>query len=190
MEEVVRDGRSWRLGRASEVAWINTGTSVGLTITSGIPPVFDDYATVVLPDDAALQPQHDRAVIAVLRSQSPDQRWWLGYLERGGSDIVFPDAPPVNMYANWPYVLVQAGPEEAAGWRRTGATLGRPYLVPDVMFPADRSWLFSTLWDDDWTCVGGPVALVDALLNHPDLRSRVRRVRLGEDAIPPGHRAF
>lgn len=186
----MRDGRAWRLGTASDVAWINTGTSVGLTITSGIPPVFDDYATVVLPDDDALRPQHDRAVMAVLRSQSPGQRWWLGYLDRDGSDLVFPGAPPVKMYADWPYVLVLAGPEEAAGWRRTGATPGRPHLVPEVMFPADRSWLVSTLWDDDWTCVGGPVALVDALLNHPDLRSRVRRVRLGEDATPPGHRAI
>ena len=187
----MRDGRGWRLGTASDIAWINSATSVGLTITSGIPPVFDDYATVVLPDDSALQPRHDRALIAVLKSQSPDLRWWLGYLERGpDSDIVFPDAPPVNMYADWRYVLVQAGPEEAAGWRRTGATLTRPYLIPDLMFPMDRSWLVSTLWDDDWTCVGGTVALVAALLNHPDLRSRVRRVSLDEEATPPGHRAF
>lgn len=161
-----------------------------MLITSGIPPVFDDDATVLLPGDDALQPRHDRAVIAVLRTQSPGQRWWLAYLERGDSDIVFPDAPPVNIYANWPYMLVRAGPEEAAGWRRTGVTLDRPYLVPDVMFPADRSWLFSTLWDDDGSCVGGPVALVDALLNHPDLQSRVRRLRLGEDATPLGHRAI
>lgn len=58
------------------------------------------------------------------------------------------------------------------------------------MFPADRSWLVSTLWDDDWTCVGGPVPLVDALLNHPDLRSHVRRVSLDEDATPPEHWAI
>ena len=85
-----------RIGTVSDVAWINTGTSVGLTIASGIPPVFNDYATVVLPKNDAEQPQHDRAVMAVLKSLSPDQRWWLGYLERGGSDIVFPDAPPVR----------------------------------------------------------------------------------------------
>ncbi|OBB96537.1 hypothetical protein A5782_04940 [Mycobacterium sp. 852002-40037_SCH5390672] len=104
--------------------------------------------------------------------------------------MVFPDAPPVSLYSGWPYVLVQAGPQEAASWRRTGATPIRPYLLPDLMFPADRSWLVSTLWDDDWTCVGGPVLLVDALLAHPDLRYRVRRVGLNEDATPPGHRAI
>ena len=104
-----------------------------------------------------------------------------------GSDIVFPEAPPVTLYAGWHYVLVQAGPEEAASWRGIGAT---PLLLPELMFPADRSWLVTTLWDDDWTCVGGPVPLVDALLNHPDLRARVRRVSLDEDATPPGHRAI
>ncbi len=187
MQEVIRDGRSWRIGTASDVAWIKTGTTVGLTITSGIPPVFDDYATVVLAESDAEQLRHDRAVLAVLKSQLPQQRWWLGYLDRGWSDIVFPEAPPVTLYAGWHYVLVQAGPEEAASWRGIGAT---PLLLPELMFPADRSWLVTTLWDDDWTCVGGPVPLVDALLNHPDLRARVRRVSLDEDATPPGHRAI
>jgi hypothetical protein len=42
------------------------------------------------------------------------------------------------------------------------------------MFPADRSWLVSTLWDDDWTCVGGSVALVDSFLRHPDVGARTR----------------
>ena len=78
-----------------------------------------------------------------------------------------------------------------ASWRRTGATAAaRPYLLPELVFPADRCWLVSTLWDYNWTCVGGPVSLVDALLNHPDLRSRVRRVSLDKDATPPGHRAI
>jgi hypothetical protein len=192
VEEVIRDGRSWQVGTASDVAWINTGTSVGLTITAGIPPVFDDYATVVMPKNTVDQAQHDREMMAVLKSQSMDHRWWLGYLDRGGSDIVFPDAPRVTVYVGWSYVLVLAGPNEAASWRQSGAIPARPDLLPELMFPADRSWLVSTLWDDDWRCVGGPVGLVDALLHHPDpeLRSRVRRVRPGEDATPPGHRAI
>ena len=53
------------------------------------------------------------------------------------------------------------------------------------MFPADRSWLVSTMWDDDWTCVGGPVGLVGRLvLGHPVLRGR--QVTLDQDATPPG----
>jgi hypothetical protein len=56
------------------------------------------------------------------------------------------------------------------------------------MFPVDRSWLVSTLWDDDWICVGGSRALVDAARHHPDLGRRTRQVApSGEDATPPGH---
>jgi hypothetical protein len=56
------------------------------------------------------------------------------------------------------------------------------------MFPVGRSWLMSTLWDDDWTCLGGSAELVDRFLRHPDLRAQA--VALGQDATPPGHQAF
>ena len=56
------------------------------------------------------------------------------------------------------------------------------------MFPADRSWLVSTLWDDDWTCIGGPAQLMDGFLRHRELEAR--RVTLGQDATPPGHQAI
>jgi hypothetical protein len=60
--------------------------------------------------------------------------------------------------------------------------------LPELLFPADHSWLVSTLWDDDWRCVGGSAALVHALLEHPDLGTRA--VTVGEDATPPGHAAL
>jgi hypothetical protein len=187
---VARDGRNWRIGTTSDVEWINADTSVGLTVTSGIPPVFDDYATVELPETRADHTRHDQALLASLTRQSPDQRWWLGYLETGGSDVVFPEAPRVSLYPGWPYVLVLAGPEQAAGWRRDDSHHVRPRRLPDLMFPIDRSWLVSTLWDDAWTCVGGSALLVDALLNDPDLRPRVRRVGVDDDATPPGHQSI
>lgn len=186
---VTRGGASWRVGTDTEVAWINAGTTVDLTITSAIPPVFDAYATIVLPDAGQDQRLHDRALIALLREQSPDQPWWLGYLDSGGGDLVFPNAPRVTLYADWPYVLAQAGPEQAADWRRCDGPR-RTRGLPELMFPLDRSWLVSTLWDDDWTCVGGSDALVAGLLNHPDLRCRGRQVNLDEDATPPGHQAI
>ena len=190
MGKLIRDGQRWRSGTAADVEWIYLGTEVGVEITSAIPPVFTDYATVVIPrSDELGQPQHDHAVIAVLAGYSPDQPWWLGYLDRGGSDIVFPEAPRVRLYADWPYVLVQAGPEQAARWRQDNAGGSCPSRLPELMFPADRSWLVSTLWDDDWTCLGGSASLVESFMRHPDLQSRTRRVGLDQDATPPGHQA-
>jgi hypothetical protein len=186
---VTRDGQTWRLGGSAEVAWIGDGTTIGMTISAAIPEVFAAYATLVLPDDRERQERHDQAVLALLKRNSADQPWWLGYLDTGGDDVVFPDAPMVTLYAGWHYVLVQAGPEQAASWRRPREIMGfRKGALPDLMFPADRSWLLSTLWDDDWSCVGGPAALIADLLGHPDLQAR--QVTPGQDATPPGHQAF
>jgi hypothetical protein len=85
----------WRVGTDAEVTWIATGTSMGRTITAAIPPVFAAYATV-----------------ALLSEHSAGQRWWLGYT--GADDIVFPDAPKVTLSSGWHYVLVEAGPQQAA----------------------------------------------------------------------------
>ncbi len=188
--EVVRDGAHWPVGTAADVAWIAAGTTIDMTITSAIPAVFESYATVVLPERGIGQAAHDEAVLSVLRAHSPDRRWWLGYLDTGADDVVFPQLPRVRLYSNWSYVLVQAGPDQAATWRREDFGSFWSGRLPNLMFPADHDWLVSTLWDDDWTCVGGPAALVEDLLRHPELRSRTRIVEVGQDATPPGHRAI
>jgi hypothetical protein len=183
-----KDGRTWRIGTHAEVAWIADGTTTGLTITSAIPPVYEAYATVVIPEEPEERGRRDRAVLALLGEQSAGQPWWLGYLDTGSDDIVFPDAPTVDLYqSSWHYVLAEAGPEQAAAWRQ-----GEPWsllkgVLPDLMFPADRSWLISTLWDDDWSCLGGPASLVSMFLHHPDLEAI--SVDLSQDATPPGHQA-
>ena len=182
-----RDGSTWRIGTEAEVAWIADGTSMGRTITAAIPPVFEAYATVGLPPGGEGQDQHDQALLTLLREQSPDQPWWLGYLDTG-ADIVFPDAPKVTLYSDWHYVLVEAGPEQATTWRPSDGRAFGTGDLPNLMFPADRSWLVSTLWDDDWSCIGGSAGLVDKFLRHPDLQARL--VALGQDATPPGHEAL
>ena len=108
-------GHSWRIGTDAEVAWITGGTSPSLAITAAIPPVFDAYATVVLPDNGEDRESHNRAMLALLDRQSAGQRWWLGYLSTGAGDLVFPGVmmgtlPKVILYAGWDYVLVEAGP--------------------------------------------------------------------------------
>jgi hypothetical protein len=125
----------------------------------------------------------------VLAEHTTARPWWLGYLNTGAADVIFYDVPPATLYAGWEYVLIAAGPEQAGVWR---ADFDRwKGVLPDLMFPADRSWLVSTLWDDDWTSIGGPRALVDAFLAHPDLRHRVRDVDpSAKDATPSGHTAY
>ena len=187
MLERARDDGTWRIGTQDDVAWITSGTSLGRTITAAIPPVFEAFATVVLPDTTEAWDRHDKAILALLGEQSKDQPWWLGYLDTGANDIVFPGAPKVTLYTGWHYVLVEAGPEQAATWRQSGPGPFWNGPLADLMFPADRSWLLSTLWDDDWTCIGGPAEFVSKCLSHPDLQAR--QVALGEDATPPGHQA-
>src|SRR3981081_538069 len=116
-----RDGSTWQIGTAAEVAWIAGGTSGVLEIPSPLPPVFPAYATIVVPEPEVPDEQRarDRALLDVLGRHAPQERWWLGYLETGGSDGVFADAPRVTMYADWRYVLVSAGQEQAARWRST-----------------------------------------------------------------------
>jgi hypothetical protein len=179
--EASKEGRSWRIGTAADVAWLAGGTTDGLTITAAIPPVFESYATFN-PVDGISYVDHERAVVRELTAHTEDQPWWLGYLDTGAHDVVFPHAPRVPLYQGWPYVLVEAGPEQALTWRR-GHMRGDGTL-PDLFFPADRSWLVSALWDDAWTDAGGPAALIAALRRNPLVRARP--VRLDEDALPPG----
>jgi hypothetical protein len=179
-----RDGKTWRIGTQEDVAWIDDDTPGGPVITSAIPAVFESYATIVIPEDD--RHEHDAAILRILTAHTSDQPWWLGFLDTSGADdVVFVGAPMVSIYAHWKYVLVEAGPEQAATWR--ASTHSWRGDLPDVMFPTDRSWLISRLWDDDWWCLGGPAAIVDSFAQEPDLQTQ--RVNTDEDATPPGHTA-
>lgn len=178
-----KDGRDWRIGTAADVAWIRESTTIGMDITAAIPPLFANYATVTVPNKDEGRSENLHEVLRILRGRSGDQPWWLGYLDTGADDVVFPASTRVELYGGWSYVLVLAGPDEAARWRVDLGSWRAP--GPDMLFPFDRSWLVSWLWDDDWRCVGGPTSLIDQLVGQPDLE--VRRVSPGEDATPPGY---
>jgi uncharacterized cupin superfamily protein len=185
----IKDGSAWQIGSQAEVAWVNDVTSVGRAGTVAIPAVFEAYATVELPVNWEQdQAGHDAAVVEVLREQSDQQVWWLGYLDTGADDVVFSDAPMVSVYQGWRYVLVRAGPEQALSWRHSDGSTFWKGVLPNLMFAADRSWLVSTLWDDDWMCIGGPAELIDGLLAHPVLRSRARRVGTDDESDPRASR--
>ena len=177
-----KDGRSWRIGDNIDVAWIAQRTSTGVTIASAIPPVFDAYATVVVPDTHESRDAHVGLLLGLLSGYRGAQTWWLGYLDTGADDVIFPDAPMVTLYAEWRYVLIEAGSAQARSWRGDNSWKG---AMPDLVFPTDRSWLLSALWDDDWRCLGGPADLVQRVVEEPRLDART--VRPDQDATPPGH---
>ena len=186
-DHVLRDGREWRLGTDADVAWINRATAAGAAITAAIPPSFEAYGALELPRhmEASAMLRHEQAVIDVLTGHTPPQPWWLGYLDTGASDVVFPYAPRTTVYHGYGYVLVQAGPQQASSWRDTRFN----WALPDLMFPADRSWLLSTMWDDTWTSIGANEQLISSFLRDPTLGPRTRRTVLGQDATPPRHQA-
>jgi hypothetical protein len=176
----LKDGRAWRIGGEDEVAWVNAGVTGRLSITAAVPSVFAAYATLAFPVDLErdrddMRPAEDRfddAVLSALSAHTKPQPWWLGFLETGASDVVLDDAPRVHVYG-YSYVLVQAGAHEARTWR---SDEGRWFTaLPELMFPADRSWLVSSLWDDAWACVGGSADLIAALLIEPELRAGAER---------------
>jgi hypothetical protein len=183
---VRKDEREWRLGADPDVAWINEGTFAGAAITTAIPPIFASYCTLELPPTRTAElARHEQAVIELLTDQTPEQPWWLGYLETGASDVVFPYAPRTTVYSGYGYALVEAGPQQAATWRREPFN----WTLPELMFPTDRSWLVSTMWDDAWSSIGGSRQLVDSLLNNATLGPKARQVDLGQDPTPPGQKS-
>lgn len=174
-----KGGKAWLIGTGDEVGWINGGVKQGLSIAAAIPLVFASYATLAFPleplsDEAArraLDDRFDDAVLRVLSAHTDRQPWWLGFLDTGASDVVLEDAARV-LSNGVRYVLVQAGPREARTWRNDRRWFT---ALPELMFPADRSWLLSSLWDDAWACVGGSEHLINALLDDPDLAERAQR---------------
>ncbi|MCI4062792.1 hypothetical protein MRQ36_09490 [Micromonospora sp. R77] len=109
--EARRDGRSWRIGTVGDVARLADRTTHGFSITTAIPPVFDAYATFHPP--GVTTEVHEHAVLDELDAHTPEQPWWLGYLDTVAHAVVFPHAPKVSLYWDRPYVLVEAGPRPA-----------------------------------------------------------------------------
>lgn len=169
------------------VDWITDSTRIDRTIASAIPPVYAGYATIVVPDGGEAKTQADLALVAVLQAHAPAGRWWLGYLDTGAADLSNIEGQRVSAYVGWTYLLKGGGPQQALAARDNGRSTPWHSALPELLFPHDRSWLVSTLWDDDWRCLGGPESLIEAVLAHPHLEARA--VNIDEDATPPGHQS-
>lgn len=168
-------------GDESTVRWIRESCPAGLSIGAAIPPGFAAYATIVIPDETGPHRQHDAVLVEVLEKHSSTSQWWLGFLDTGADPLPFAGAGTVAVYGGWQFQIVGTSPDEALRlrenvWYRT---------LPDLIFPDDRAWLVSTLWDDDWRCVGGPEALIKDLSASDALETRT--LSRDQDATPPGH---
>jgi hypothetical protein len=183
----IKDGRSWRIGSAAEVAWIEGAVDFSAPTVTEVPPGFAAYCRLELPDlryarrdeAAAAQAAHDEAVVDVLRAAPGSHSWWLGYLEYGtGVDLVFDDAPRTSLFG-WDFVLVQAGPKQALRWRsHPGGPTAWKGALPDLISPADRAWMLFTSWDDFWSGIGGSEDLIGSFERDPRLGPRVRMLTL------------
>ena len=175
-----KDGRNWQIGDEQTVEWIRSNTLGGNQVTAAIPPVFDRYATL-MPSARTAPEIFERKCVEVLSSTS-NQAWWLGFLHTGAFPSPLPDAPEIELNYGWKYLFVKAGPPQALTWRTGNIRSGISGLIPEIIFPEDRSWLLSGLWDDAWICVGCNESLLDALRNQQEIL--VHRVATTE-TLPP-----
>ncbi len=113
------DETTWQIGGSGEVAWIAANTRPGRTIAAAIPAVFGAYATVIVPGNDEDKRVSDEALLALLPALAPQQPWWLGYLETGVADLVFPNAPRVRLYSGGPTSWSRRGPIRRPPGERT-----------------------------------------------------------------------
>ena len=107
------------------------------------------YATIVVPDGDEAKTQPDRALVEALEAPAPADRWWIGYLDTGAAELSNIKGPRMSAYAGWTYVLKAWGLRQVLATRDNGRSTPWHSALPELLFPHDRAWLVSTLWDDD-----------------------------------------
>ncbi|GAA2748513.1 hypothetical protein GCM10009869_00550 [Amnibacterium kyonggiense] len=134
-----------------DVAWIRRATAVGGTLRSAIPGGFDVYG---LLDVSEARPTED----ALLRAVAPEPSTELiaGWIDRGP----YPPHPGDEhvLYSGWRYRFQRI--ESACLFGLPAEGEGG---FPDLLFPDDRSWLISLLWDDSWRSVGASHEVADRI---------------------------
>lgn len=132
-----------------EVNWLREGNGPAGTLSYALPGRFDVYGAIDLPDE--ISPTEDTLLSAL--APNPAAALLAGWIDRG------PWPPPHGdefvLYWGWRYRFRWVLPAELQGLPSEGED-----SFPDLLFPPDRSWLVSLLWDDSWRSVGAsePVA--------------------------------
>ena len=159
----------------------------GLSVTTAIPPVFEAYAPSTRRGCRLPTPTNAPWSTSLVAC-TPDQPWWLGSRHRRPRRRLSARSRGCPSTGTGPIVLVEAGPEQALGRRVRSHARRRTGSLPDLFFPADRSWLVSALWDDIWTDIGASAAILAALRRNPLVNARPRRARRGRAPARPDAR--
>ena len=108
------------------------------------------------------------ALVEHLARATTSERWYFAVWEGGGASVIPPTVTPTLELPHRRY-HVFAGP--AAGARTSFASRPFGHQSANLWWPGDRTWCVATEVDLPWTYVGGPRALIRALVADPRLES-------------------
>jgi hypothetical protein len=131
-----------------DVAWIRDGTSVSRTIRSAIPDGYDVDGLVDLVEDGGRTESRLLTALGI----AADEELVAGWIDRDG--LMTEAGDEHLLYATWRYRIRIVRTAELEG--RLHPDVHDDF--PDLLFPRDRAWLVSTLWDDTWRSIGASEA--------------------------------
>ena len=138
--------------RDHDVNWIRQESALAETLTYAIPDRYEAYGVLDLPRE--IGPVEDGLLDAL--TARPTGLLIAGWIDRG------PWPPSTGdehvLYTGWRYRLRRVAESELRGLPTEGEG-----SFPDLLFPQDRSWLVSLLWDDSWRSIGASQAIATRL---------------------------
>lgn len=132
----------------ADVDWLRLNNGAAGTLGYAIPGYFAVYGAMNLPDEIAAT--EDRLLDAL--APESGEELIAGWIDRG------PWPPPAGdehvIYWDWKYRLRRVQSSDLRGLPGEGER-----CFPDLLFPINRSWLVSMLWDDSWRSIGATRAV-------------------------------
>lgn len=120
----------------------------------------------------------------LLRAMGDDSRWFTPMFGKARSPRIPPAFGPSIVTApraaigERQYLLFRGSLDQAGDWGARPIAVGWParqISIPNLTWPADRTWAVANDADPNTMGVGGSRALIDAVLLHPRLDARVVR---------------
>ena len=158
-----------------DVDWIRGNDAAFGTLRFAIPSGYEAYGVLDLPAD--IVPIED-ALLSALGVDPADQLV-AGWIDRGPWST--PAGDEHVLYSGWRYRLRRVAAADLSGLPTEGEG-----SFPDMLFPPDRSWLVSLLWDDAWRSIGSSQAIADLLASRlPNFQQLAPHANLAETGRLP-----